>query len=163
MHLDETEKAYIAGFMDGEGSISLGKDYPRVNGHKTKIQYNLVVSMCNTNKEIVEWFKQELGGSITIRKWTKGKNHKQAYQWNLKSNQAIDFLKEILSYLKIKKQQAELAIEFQKHKREIVNQKLWIKSQIKGGHTLSDKELQYREDIWLKMRELNQRGITSIN
>lgn len=109
-NLTEAEKGYIAGFLDGEGCITFC-----ANGNKTKAIYPKI-NFYNTHKETIDWIAKSLDGK-TLRKSTdirKDKTHK-------KNNYAITIgkisdvflmIKQIYPYLKIKKKQAELLIDY---------------------------------------------------
>jgi hypothetical protein len=104
--MTELEKAYIAGIIDGEGSIMLQKfhnnEYP-----------SPCVSIASTTLELLNWIKSVVGKGVIKRK--KNYNvteHKDCYSYVLKYNDAIVFLQEIYPYLIInsKKKRAELII-----------------------------------------------------
>ena len=95
--------AYIAGFFDGEGSIFVSK---------SKKQYFLTVSISNTNLLVLESIQRIIGGGIS-KSPDNRENSSQLFRLRLYCNEAKKFLERILSYLKIKKEQAKLAIEFQ--------------------------------------------------
>lgn len=100
--MTETEKAYIAGIIDGEGSIMLQKI------HKNE-HHSPCISITSTTLELLEWIK------IVIGKGTKNYNmevHKDCYSYVLRRNNAISLLNDIYPYLIIrsKKKRAELII-----------------------------------------------------
>ena len=102
-------KEYLAGFVDGEGSITL---YKRKDIRTKKgFTINAKFSIGNTNQD----FMKELnscGGQPFIRKYN-GENCKPLYELNIQDLKGIRvFLKAIQPYLIIKKKQAELMIEF---------------------------------------------------
>lgn len=106
------DKHYLAGFFDGEGSISLIKNKEKSG----KVGFQLVIHLSNTNLKILEKYKELFGGSIYITKRLT-ERHKQAYYWTARSKTALMFLEKIKPYLFIKKRQAILGIEFSKQLR----------------------------------------------
>jgi hypothetical protein len=110
--MSETEKAYLAGFVDGEGCICITKHY---NKKRTRSPiYHLDLSISSTNLEIVEYIANMTGaGSIHIGV-KENEDHRAGYIWVVGCNKAIDVLNEIYPYLRIKKTQAEIAFLFQK-------------------------------------------------
>ncbi len=100
--MNDTDLAYIAGFFDGEGSIFISK---------SKKQYFLTVSISNTNLPVLESIRA-MGGNIS-KSPDNRENHSQLFRLRLYCNEAKKFLEKILPYLRIKKEQAKLAIEFQ--------------------------------------------------
>ena len=111
--LTELEKAYIAGLFDGEGSISICK-FRTKNKNYVCPHYILLITCTNTFKPIIEWLDTVLVGSKQVRKREWGKeNWKTSYAWMASAKKALEVLKIIFPYLKIKKEQSKLAIEFQ--------------------------------------------------
>lgn len=106
--MKRTDLAYIAGIIDGEGCISIERR--RYAEGKYKKIVSLTVS--NTEEWLCQWLKLSWGGRIRIR-IDKRENHLPLYNWVVYRAKAIEVLKVILPYLKIKKPQAEIAIGFQ--------------------------------------------------
>lgn len=132
---------YVAGLVDGEGSIFIHKQIDRRLRHYL---YYLRLAVSNTYRPILYLLKDQFGGSIKEIIFPKDKNYKTAYIWALASRSAFEFIKLIQPYLIIKKEQAKLATKFQKIK---------TKNYHKG------KRLAFGDDIlYLKMRGLNKRG-----
>src|SRR3990167_4700333 len=112
---DKKELAYIAGLFDGEGTIFIEGKKSYAKGAISKTHY-LQLSIANTHKETIDWVKSFLcfGQIIKIEQ-----GNKPLYNWRGYGVEAIVFLKLLLPYLKIKREQALLAIEFQKSKRHL--------------------------------------------
>lgn len=103
INLSETEKAYLAGLFDGEGTIGYYL--------KKKIGYHIVqVAIYNTDPRIMNWIKERIHfGSITTNKRTKYIH----WGWMISSkSQAVEFLGLIRSYLIIKADQVDLLLSF---------------------------------------------------
>ncbi len=98
--MEEVEKAYLAGIVDGEGTVTLTKF------HKNETP-TPNVSVANNNLELLKWIKIRLGGSI-ISKRNRKPHHNASYAWSIKQDRAIRLLNEIKQYLIIKKPQADL-------------------------------------------------------
>jgi len=103
----DTDLAYMAGIVDGEGSINLIKASSRHRHPAGEIYAQLGVT--NTNEWVIRWFQYTFGGSIN-------KDKKGCYRWNVTHRKAAKILRVLLPYLRIKKPQAELAILFQSRK-----------------------------------------------
>lgn len=99
--------AYMAGFFDGEGSISIMR---RAKGKP----YWLRVQLGQANKWILQLIQFQFGGSLFHNR--PRENRREAWQWSASANIAMGFLKCILPYLKLKKGEAEIAIHFQEGK-----------------------------------------------
>jgi len=99
---------YLAGFLDGEGSITgwCAKE------QKKRGVYNLKIYTTSTNKEVTEWIKSNFGGLIYVNRSPSRKPHwKTSYIWCIERPKTKEFLEQILPYLIIKKKQAEVALK----------------------------------------------------
>lgn len=129
--LTVADAAYVAGFLDGEGSILLYKRNPTA----------LRVCFANTNLDVLDWLRTTCGaGHITSHRGTD--KHKAGHLYLLNSDPACYLLEQIRPYLRIKATQADLAIEFQ-HRIRI--------PELKADHAW---QLEAREH----MMQLNRRG-----
>ncbi len=104
--MTELEKAYIAGIVDGEGSIMLQKfhynEYP-----------SPCISIASTTSELLDWIKSVIGkGTVKLKKNYNNSKHKDCYSYILKHDDAIQLITEIYPYLIIntKRKRAELII-----------------------------------------------------
>jgi len=112
--MKRTDLAYIAGLFDGEGNIAIVKRKKK-EGRTVPI-YHLVVRVGMCDEYLPRWLKMAFGGYISFYKRPNSK-HRDLYTWSIGYNNAIDFLMAILPFLKLKKPQVELAIEFQGDKK----------------------------------------------
>lgn len=100
------DRRYVAGYLDGEECIraTLAKNKKNACG--------LHVFITNTHLPTLEVFEQQFGGKTSLR--TKpNKKHRTQYQWRISSRKVIkNFLSFVLPYLREKKPQAELALQF---------------------------------------------------
>jgi len=133
---------YAASAIDCEGCIRLSKEKRR----KTKrgYCYRPIVEVDNTNKKLVEFFQNNFGGWIFLKK-KKKMNHKMLYQWMIDRSKASNLLKLVLPYLLLKRKQAKLMIAFQ-NKRKV------------GIHQTEIEKNRDDEDFEI-MKSLNKRGI----
>ena len=105
--MTETEKAYIAGIIDGEGSIMLQKFH-------TKEHPSPCVSIASTTLKLLKWIKTTFGKGIIARKKNYNPEiHRDCYSYELKYNDAINLIKDIYPYLiiKTKRKRAELILK----------------------------------------------------
>lgn len=100
--LKEVEKAYIAGIVDGEGTVTL----TRHHRNQTPSPH---VSVANNDLELLEWIKSKVGGIIVSKK-KRLAHHNNSYAWSVRQDKAIQFLKEIQRYLIVKEKQARLIV-----------------------------------------------------
>lgn len=94
------EKAYIAGIIDGEGTVTLTRQHVRE-------MYSPEVSVANTNLQLLLWLKEKIGGYIR-KKVRKLPQHHQAYTWTVRDNRAISLLKIVEKLLIVKRSHSEL-------------------------------------------------------
>ena len=114
----ELTYAYLAGFIDADGSISIIKTkYSRKtkNGLKESTQYRIKLSAHNCKIEPLQMLQKEFGaGKLRHKKTGKTKLHdnwRPCYEWVVCNTQAAIAIKALLPYLTIKKEQANLCIE----------------------------------------------------
>ena len=140
--LNEVHLAYIAGFFDGEGSITIhenGKPSPR----GLSPNHTLQVSVGNTDPIIVRWLHDVYGGGFSVRPGIPG--CRTVYQWTCRAAKALPFLLDIAPYVRMKQKQVALAIEFQRSKR-------------RGPKLVSPQTVAWRQTQRAKLRALNNRG-----
>lgn len=141
----KVDAAYWAGFLDGEGSFGLYK-------HKAKTPAGFIlaptVQAANTRLEIMQELKAAFGGYITLHKANPKLNRKPLYNWRLTSRRAMEVVKTVLPYLKLKTPQAELLLEA----GDI------LRKRHENGH----KSVPYPDRMWSIKNELgilNHRGM----
>lgn len=109
--MKSVDLAYAAGIIDGEGSIKIFRvSAEKLNRNFDRFQLQVQVDMVKTNA--VYWLQKIFGGNIYEHKRKNHLNWNDSKRWYIVSQRAGIFLKQILPYLKVKKQHAELAIYF---------------------------------------------------
>jgi hypothetical protein len=132
--MDETTKAYIAGIIDGEGTISI---------HRRQNKRVPVLSVTNTDYKIINYLYEVMGtGTISIRKPRKD-NHKTGYCIKWIYDNAINLVKEVYPYLIIKKDQADYILQW--------------KDVVKRNGKYNAVELMLREQLVESIQSLNLR------
>lgn len=117
-NLAETEKAYIAGIVDGEGCLSINICYD-----KSRKPFRAVptVEISNTDSKVLKWIahKANWGKWNTKRPYTLIENRNanlkpyKCYHLTISDRRRVSvFLKTILPYLRIKKTLAEKILNF---------------------------------------------------
>ena len=110
----EIDLAYVAGIIDGEGSICITKE-SKLHDRRATPKYFLSVSVGNSNEWLIYWLCNTFGGSFCFR-GRLGFSNLDIWVWQITQAGACQFLKLILPYLRLKHPQAELAIDFQSHR-----------------------------------------------
>lgn len=95
------ERAYLAGLIDGEGTI-----------YSSRLRSGLVrtLSIYNTDEEVILWVHQVIGqGSVSkqAKRTPSGKRTKPLYSWRAYANTARWVLRQAYPYLIIKKGKAK--------------------------------------------------------
>lgn len=148
VELDELELAYLAGFFDGEGTITIHHR----NAETKQNWYRVCASVSSTNKEMPCWFKELFGGSVSTQ--LRGENRKDIYTWQVTSLAAVRFIEVIKPHLRMKSQQAEIALDFQEtiHHGNVQGRRLKER-----GYT--PDEIVYKKFLCSEIRTLNYRGL----
>ena len=135
---DETALAYLAGLFDGEGSVNIFKQ-PNKKERITPRHF-LEIGIINTHKGVLQWVLETFGGRFGLEQ--DPARHHRTWRWRASSSEACDVLLAILPYLRVKKEQAELAIDFQKR----------IQSFKAGKHNpITQEEIDWRESQRIKL------------
>src|SRR3990172_1275986 len=87
------DAAYIAGLIDGEGTISLSKKHKFDNRQ-------LVVSISNTERNLLNYVQETVGAGRITNKRTSRVNHTPSFTYSISNRQALNLLKQITPYLK---------------------------------------------------------------
>jgi len=105
--MKDVDLAYAAGAIDGEGCIGLHR-----TGNKSRPSVGLRLSVFNTDPRLPYRMQDLFGGNVYVSKRPLG--HKPLHEWVLLSAKAADVLKKVYPYLVIKKEQADIALDFAK-------------------------------------------------
>ena len=150
-HISKIEKAYIAGFFDGEGYLGLNRKKNFGKYHRSPYYYDPVIKILNTNEEVINFLESKLGGFRFKR--ILGKNWKDAHSLEWKSGiQILPMLKFLFPNLIVKKKICSLLIEFLEWKKGSG------RSQRQGCRPYNPEELLKMEEFYLKCKETNHKG-----
>ena len=122
MNLNKEQKAYIGGFLDGDGSIYVrlkpNSDYK----FKFQISPSVVFYQSEKEKKFLFWLKRTINRGY-IRDRSDG-----VIEYILGDTKSIEeLLNEILPYLKLKKKQAKLMLKVLCLRKNIRNAKEFLK------------------------------------
>ena len=101
---------YLAGIMDADGCLKI---YHRNNRGRREGCRKFVVS--NTSKELIDWLYKNFGGWRCPVK--REGNRKLQYRWELRSEEILDVLPQILPYLIVKKEDAKIQMNYLKNRK----------------------------------------------
>ena len=109
-NLTDADYAYLAGMIDGEGCIQVIRGTSR--HHRTGAEHRLNVSLSGTAPTFPRWLQARWQGNVH-RKPRKTASGRSVWMWSVGSIQARDFLSSVLPFLTLKREEAQLALEFQ--------------------------------------------------
>lgn len=138
---------YLAGLIDGEACIDWSH-YHDKKYNKRYVRPRLRITLTAPGYEIIESLMATYGGHIETRTPTD-ERWAQSKTWYVVSSRAIMVLNQVKNSLIIKKEQAKLAIAWEKHfkgtgmteeAREILKEEMKLMK--KDPHRLSEKAVQ---------------------
>ena len=149
--VEATKLAYFAGIIDGEGTITLERHSPTSLKHPSPT-FSASLYVSNTNMDVLKALQDTFCGSIAKHK-QNSVSQKEIYRWRLYGTKAISVIGLVSPYLIIKRKQAEIVLAYQIRPKEKLTGKV---------RRLTIDELNYRESVVNRIRELNRRGVTSL-
>jgi len=138
-----TDKAWAAGFLDGEGCFQLAKANP--SKRHLRPRYSLIIRCTNTNLPALERLQSLFGGAIHACKRDLRGAYRPTWTWNLcGKGKVLRALRQIFSYLTIKREESWLMVEYLVHEIKLRS----------GPGLQDDKEaLERREFFYRALRE----------
>ncbi|MGB2841064.1 MAG: hypothetical protein WBC40_01080 [Halobacteriota archaeon] len=144
MLVEEIDYARLTAYIDGEGTIAIAKQ--PVKKGRVSNSYRLLMMVSNTEKKLPNWCKAHFGGSVHTSRNDVRPGRKKLYQWVIGTHDSAKLLEKIKPYLIIKRDQAELGLEFYEKciKRHPSGKRvpLWLAKQ--------------REEYFERMKELHE-------
>jgi hypothetical protein len=137
MKWTDTELAYLAGIIDGEGCFYIGKP----GG-----QYTLRMFVMSTSKCLIDYLYKTYRGFQYSRK-KENSRWKVRHEWFVDTHILEDLLPLLRPYLIIKKEHLEVAIEFRK-----------TFSKVRNYRPISPDLIAVRDACHLRMKVLNKKG-----
>lgn len=135
--------AWAAGFMDGDGFITIQNRNQTVN-EKTYKGHYLRVGACQASLAPLEELQRLFGGTIRPKNCgpnREGYNRKAQWLWNVSTAQAATVLTQLLPFLIHKRDVALLALEFQ--------------ATMGTTKKVSEEVFQLRDTIQTKIKDIN--------
>jgi hypothetical protein len=103
--LEPAVAAYIAGLIDGEGTVTLTRNHAGENRR-------LVVSVANTELQLLEFLSDQIGAGKITKKRTVSDRHTPSYCYAISSQQALMLLQQVSPYMiSYKRRRAQLALD----------------------------------------------------
>ena len=139
----DVERAYLAGLLDGEGTIRRATSAPRGNGETRT--HALVVTVSNTHIPTMERLHARWGGSLSIRQFSSRMSTRPIAVLRWTSISAAGLLREIYPFMEIKRGQAEAALTFADE----------LASRPKRTSVVTREQWERREELRLRIKRLN--------
>lgn len=105
-----TVLAYMAGIVDGEGSLSIGSYAVTSIGTP---QFTTYLSITNTDKNLIDWLVENFGSKshpFTQNQLAEN-SRRPAWRWQITGDGLLHICEEILPYIVAKRRQVEIMIE----------------------------------------------------
>lgn len=137
----DTDLAWAAGIIDGEGCISLNNEH--------RVQYLLRISVTNTDLRMLTRLRDLFGGSVCGPLKRYKVHHKDRWVWDIKASKAESAIRAMFPYFVTKKQEAELGLQARALIGKVGSnhnpnreQLAWLKGQLSSlkGHQRAPKE-----------------------
>lgn len=135
-----TTLAYMAGILDGEGTISVR----RHANSRGVVAIETVASVSNTDERMIVWLHNHFGGRRDFREQRSSENAKPLYRVSWTSAQVEAFLPAVRPYLVTKAAQADAFMAM----RALMG---------KGARITAENQAQ-RDELFDEIRSLNRRG-----
>ena len=117
--MQETDKAYLAGLLDGEGCIRIASAYhtnvkkrvsPSVLLSTKKRNYWVQVLLGNSDVNVLKDIQEQWGGNLSLRSSMRRGKPFGNMTWN--KQKAVELLRHLKPYLRIKAIECQVALEF---------------------------------------------------
>ena len=135
--------AYVAGLIDGEGCIHLGV-------RKGTYRARVTIGMTETARPLLESLREEWGGSLYLLRPATDR-WQAAWTWSIQGEPAGRLLEAVAPYLRLKAEQARLALAVETVRRELPRRPNGSGSWTSTGRARC-------EEIKQQMHALNRKG-----
>jgi hypothetical protein len=153
--------AWMAGFFDGEGTLSILK---QVRKGRPSPAFRGLAVVSNTERELLNPFRELIGGEIyerpDHRTDQRGLRWATAYTWHCPDSKIVYLVEGMLPYLRGKKFKcAKILLEFMAHKKSFLRRVGSLVGGKRGGSaSLGQEEIEFRDSLWIQIRLLNTKG-----
>lgn len=166
--MKDTDLAYIAGIVDGEGCVRINKTKAYKCQGKVTPTYNARIQIRMTDEEAIRFIAQTLGGWYYPEK-KAAPHRKKLYCYQASGKAAENILRTILPYLRVKKEQALTVLALRNlqsvsrsFKTKVIGQRnfpnVYGTRRIVDITCLSDEYIDLCEGLYQKSKELNRTG-----
>ena len=146
----DTDIAYFAGIVDGEGSLTIGTYAKTKKGTPV---WHTYLGISNTEESLIHWICERFGGAKLkyTPKQTPKNSRKEVFRWQCSGERLLHICELILPYSVCKKRQIEIMIEVRN------SFKLIEYNDGNRGPSISQDVLDLRLNLMLELRNLHNR------
>lgn len=148
---DERDLIYLAGIVDGEGTITSMNHVSRATGNPSM---HLRMSVANTDPGLMQWLYETFGGTVNAPRPTRSPRHKPVQLWYVNAGSAVALCQRLLPYLKIKRRHAEILIA-------LFSLTFTYDNPANIGRYVSSETYAARAVLLEELQRLNHRGLLS--
>ena len=113
--MNKEDVIYIAGLFDGDGCITIRMNRPTSTSKHKSTLFSLVVKVTMCDKKTIKYlhdaFKVGHFRKNTGKEYNKSRS--DAWSWTVMSRNALFVIKKLYPYLRTKKSEADVALEFE--------------------------------------------------
>lgn len=151
-NLSEHEIGYLAGIMDGEGTIHISRPISRHKDCKSPI-YQTYIAVTNTEMKLLQWLQERIGGIIRSIPTDKksGVIRKPIWRWYCPIYRIKEFCALLIPYSIIKRREFEIMFEIRGTYR---NQ---AKQGKQGIQKVPDADIELRHRCYLELKSIHIR------
>lgn len=142
----ETEWAWLAGIIDGEGTIGIKKAKAGYNRRKSP-EYDIAMSIRMTHLPTIELVSRLIGAVVKSKAPKNVICHSISYGVTISSSRLGLVLEKVLPYMVTKKDQALLALEYNQQCRQPT-----------GSTSVTPEMAELRELHYQNMKRMNTKG-----
>lgn len=151
--LSKSEYAWLAGFVEADGCVSILKSGGRESKSEKLVMSRFGIALIVNQKDPrpINYLVAAFGGRVRSTYKKHASRRKRYFVWALRANQAYAALVHLLPHMKVKRDQALLAIAMQGSVNEWRN---------KFGRYAArpDQVIAYRRDLYFKCKHLNSQS-----
>jgi hypothetical protein len=144
--------AYLAGIIDGEGSITIGC---YAFSKKTGVpHFHTKIEVTSTDKVLIDWLADNFGGgkSTYTDKQMANNCKRRPFRWTIHSDRVKHLCECTLPYLIIKKEQAQIMIDMRN-----TFEKTRMRKGDQGTQPIEKEVLDLRYELFNKLKALHIR------
>lgn len=165
----EIDLAYCAGLVDGEGHIGIKRTKAYKCQGRSTPGYHARIGIKMVNREAIEFFAQTMGGWHWDEKPSL-KNGRPYFVYQATDAKAEHILRELLPYLRVKREAAETVLTLREHQRtsrqnrtKIVGERPFVNQygavRMIAVKTLSDEYVATCDALYERCKALNHAGV----